>query len=182
MLAVRIRPATSDDAEALAVVQVRTWQAAYRGQVPQDYLDALDPVRRRRGWEQWLGAGDSAATVLALQHDTDGVIGFVSVSPSRDPDTDPQAVGEVAAIYVLPAHWGRGGGAMLMNAGLHRLAGAGFGAAILWVLDTNQQARRFYETGGWRPDGSVKTDDSRGFPLVEVRYRLTAIRWPGPPS
>jgi hypothetical protein len=41
----------------------------------------------------------------------------------------------------------------------------------LWVLETNTRARRFYESGGWRADGSSKTANSRGFPLVEVRYR-----------
>ena len=58
-----------------------------------------------------------------------------------------------------------------MNAALRRLADAGFREAVLWVLETNEAAQRFYEAGGWQPDGSVKSDDSRGFPLVEVRYR-----------
>jgi len=175
MLTVQIRPATVSDAEALAMVHVRTWQEVYRGQVPQDYLDGLDPVRRRHGWEHWLGDPPQPGGILVLQHETAGVIGFATVSASRDPDADPRVTGEVKAIYVLPAHWGQGGGAMLMSAGLRRLAEAGFRAATLWVLGTNQQARRFYEAGGWRPDGTVKTDDSRGFPLVEVRYRLDPL-------
>ena len=33
------------------------------------------------------------------------------------------------------------------------------------------RARRFYEATGWRCDGTVKVDESRGFPLIEVRYR-----------
>jgi hypothetical protein len=36
---------------------------------------------------------------------------------------------------------------------------------------SNVRARRFYEAAGWRPDGAAKIDDSRGFPLEEVRYR-----------
>jgi GNAT superfamily N-acetyltransferase len=175
MLTVQVRPATVSDAEALSVVQVRTWQAAYRGQVPQDHLDGLDPAARRPVWEQRLRDDRSPGAVLVLEHEAAGVIGFAAVSASRDPEADPQATGEVMAVYVLPEFWGRGGGAMLMSAGVRRLAGAGFRAATLWVLETNQQARRFYEAGGWRPDGTVKTDDSRGFPLVEVRYRLDAL-------
>jgi GNAT superfamily N-acetyltransferase len=172
---VQVRPATVSDAEALAVVHVRTWQAAYREDVPREYLDALDPARRRQGWEHWIRNDQPPAGTLVLHHHTDGVIGFINVSPSRDPDTDPLVVGEVKAIYLLPAHWRRGGGRMLMNAGLRRLADADYHEAILWVLETNQRARHFYEASGWHADGSVKTDDSRGFPLVEVRYRHHGI-------
>jgi hypothetical protein len=58
-----------------------------------------------------------------------------------------------------------------MAAALGRLGEAGFGQVILWVLDTNVRARRFYEAGGWHADGPVKQDDSFGIPLTEVRYR-----------
>jgi len=58
-----------------------------------------------------------------------------------------------------------------MAAALGRLGGAGFGQVILWVLDSNARARRFYEAGGWRADGAVKRDDSFGISLTEVRYR-----------
>ncbi|MBV9093965.1 MAG: hypothetical protein JO132_08830 [Streptosporangiaceae bacterium] len=58
-----------------------------------------------------------------------------------------------------------------MAAALERLAAAGFEQAILWVLDSNVRARRFYEAGGWSTDGAVKDDDSRGFRMTEVRYR-----------
>jgi hypothetical protein len=61
-----------------------------------------------------------------------------------------------------------------MEAGLRRLAEDGYREAILWVLATNDRARRFYEAGGWGVDGSTKSDDSRGLPLLEVRYRHAA--------
>ena len=160
-----------DDAGALGMVHVQTWQAAYRGQVPQDYLDKLDPVQRQSVWEHWLRDTKPPAGTSVLIDDRHGVMGFVSVSPSLDPDTDPLIVGQVSALYLLPAHWRKGAGTVLMNAGLRRLADAGFRQAILWVLESNVRARRFYEACGWRSDDSVKTDDSLGFPLVEIRYR-----------
>jgi hypothetical protein len=58
-------------------------------------------------------------------------------------------------------------------AGLVRL---GYANAILWVLDTNERARRFYALAGWEQDGASKTDGSRGFPITEVRYRRTLTR------
>ena len=58
-----------------------------------------------------------------------------------------------------------------MTAALGRLTELGYRQATLWVLDSNARARRFYAAAGFQPDGAVKVDDSRGFPLAEVRYR-----------
>ena len=52
------------------------------------------------------------------------------------------------------------------------LRGAGFSAAMLWVLDTNEIGRGFYQRGGWRLDEASKLDESFGAPLSEVRYRI----------
>jgi len=41
--AVTVRYATVGDAPALGRVHVRAWLAAYRGQMPDDYLDGLRP-------------------------------------------------------------------------------------------------------------------------------------------
>ena len=40
-----IRQATFDDAHAFGLVHAETWRMAYRGIVPDDFLDAIDPVR-----------------------------------------------------------------------------------------------------------------------------------------
>jgi Acetyltransferase (GNAT) family. len=51
------------------------------------------------------------------------------------------------------------------------LTDSGCREAILWVLESNQRARRFYEAAGWRADGGHKIDESYGFPMSLVRYR-----------
>lgn len=171
MHGVIVRPATVNDADVLAVVQIRTSQEAYRGKLPREHLDQLDPSVRRQVWRQLLESDPEPAATLVLEHQDAGVVGFINVAPSGDPDTDPQKVGEVRAVYVLPEHWGQGAGRLLVDAGLRRLEEAGRREVTLWVLETNGRARRFYEAGGWRADGSSKTRDSRGVPVVEVRYR-----------
>jgi len=172
---VMVRDARVADVARIGLVHVRSWQAAYRGLMPQDYLDGLDPEQRSDMWEHILAAQNPArAGVLVVEatEDEQQILGFVSYGTSRDDDADKQKVGEVAAIYLLPDAWGKGAGGQLMGAALGRLAGAGFAEATLWVLDTNVRARRFYQAGGWAPDGTVKTEDFRGFPLSEVRYRI----------
>jgi GNAT superfamily N-acetyltransferase len=171
-VAFSIRSARMEDAEALATIHVRSWQAAYAGLIPQRYLDSLRvDTRRLDRWKRGLAATawPSTGTLVA---DVDGrVAAFVGISPSRDDDQDSATVGEVRAIYAEPEAWGRGIGRALMGAALERLASAGFSSATLWVLDTNTSARRFYEAGPWRPDGATKHDDRGEFVLQEVRYR-----------
>jgi GNAT superfamily N-acetyltransferase len=48
---------------------------------------------------------------------------------------------------------------MLMAEARDRLAEAGFGEAILWVLDGNDRARSFYEREGWSPDGATREEN-----------------------
>jgi ribosomal protein S18 acetylase RimI-like enzyme len=164
-----VRHAVPEDAAALAVVHVRTWQSAYAGLIPQDHLDSLDPAQREPGWRRWLSGLRPPAAVLVCG-DGAAPSGFVAVQATRDPGADSTVTGEITAIYLLPECQGSGAGRELMTAAVAHLTSAGFRRATLWVLATNVRVRRFYEAAGWLPDGTSKVDSSRGFPLAEVRY------------
>jgi GNAT superfamily N-acetyltransferase len=166
-----VRPATVADADEIAAVHVRSWQAAYRGLMPQEYLDGLDPALRAERWRRNLAAADWSRSGVLVVTAGAGIAGFAGYWPTRDEDDDPARTGEVTAIYLHPHAWGQGLGRQLMTATLQNLAGAGYRDATLWVLRDNVRARRFYAGAGWAGDGAAKTDDSDGFPLLEVRYR-----------
>ena len=169
-----VRRATLADAEAIGLVHVRSWQSAYRGKIPQDYLDGLDPVRRSQVWRRIIEEADrSRGGVLVAVAGGGGITGFASFGPSRDSDADPRVTGEVFAIYAAPDAWGTGTGRALMGRAVVELAGLDYADAVLWVLDGNERARRFYALAGWEEDGASKTDGSRGFDITEVRYRRT---------
>lgn len=169
-----IRRAVLADAVAIGLVHVRSWQSAYRGKIPQDYLDGLDPARRAQAWRQIMEeVGPSRGGVLVAVDEGGGITGFVNFGPSRDRDADPRVTGEVFAIYVAPDAWGTGAGRALMGSAVAGLARLGYADATLWVLDANERARRFYALAGWKADGAAKTDASRGFAITEVRYRRT---------
>jgi GNAT superfamily N-acetyltransferase len=162
---VPIRPAVSADAAAIATVQVRSWRAAYRGLLPQEELDALDIGRRTETWTRILAASQWPRSGTLVAEGEDGVVGFAALSPTRDDDADPAVVGELAALYSLEQVWGTGVGRSLMAASLAAFGEAGYQRAGLWVLETNDRARRFYEAAGWAPDGAVRQDG-----VAEVRY------------
>lgn len=169
-----IRPATPADARVIAEVHVSSWQAAYVGQVPQDFLDGLSVETRELAWRDLLATTSWPETGALVLVGDDLVMGFCHVGASRDEDS-ADLTGEVTAIYLRPEAWSAGWGRRLMEEALSRLREASFREATLWVLETNDRARRFYEAGGWRHDGTIKIDDRGTFVLRELRYRLSLI-------
>jgi GNAT superfamily N-acetyltransferase len=163
---VTVRRATLEDAPALGRVHVRAWRAAYRGQMPDDYLDGLRPEDRAAGWERGLRRDRDQDPVLVVERDGE-VVGFALVGPAED----PAGAGELYAINVDPDHWGTGAGRALLAAAEAELARLGYAEAVLWVLPGNQRARRFYQIAGWATDGTGRTAEVQGVVVPEVRYR-----------
>ena len=54
-------------------------------------------------------------------------------------------------LYVLPSQQNKGYGTQLLNFAQGQCANA----PRLWILNTNQGAKRFYERNGFRPTGNV---------------------------
>jgi GNAT superfamily N-acetyltransferase len=165
---VSVRVGTLDDVPSVASVNVRSWQRAYRGQIPDAVLDALDVEQRANACRRWMA---NPQHVLLIAELPGRVLGFSSLVPSRDAGAEP-GTAEVAAIYVDPDNVRRGVGRALMAASLDGARGRGDRALTLWVLDTNHPARRFYESCGLRWDGSSKLEQRPGYSLNEVRYRI----------
>jgi GNAT superfamily N-acetyltransferase len=165
---VTCRPAAAADLAAVCEVRVRTWQAAYRGLVPQPYLDAMSPAaeadRRRPSFPR---PGEHVAEAGGR------VVGWAAIGPYRDEhgDAPTPGCGEVGAIYVLPDWQGRGVGRALMGYALDDLRRQRLVPVLLWVLAGNAQACRFYERAGFRPDGATHDYEIGGVTLPEVRYR-----------
>lgn len=166
-----IRQAELKDAFALAEVHVRTWQHAYHGQLPDQFLAGLSIEQRTTQWKDWLSYQSPLSSVSAAVNDG-SIVGFSWVDRCRDDDV-PVHTGERYAIYVLPMVQGKGIGKGLINAAVDRLRTVGCQLATLWVLESNSTARRFYEHHGWSPDGSPKTEQWQDAKLVEMRYRIT---------
>jgi ribosomal protein S18 acetylase RimI-like enzyme len=164
--AVTVRHATVDDAPALGRVHVRAWQAAYRGQMPEGYLDGLRAEDRAAGWERGLQRDRARDPVLVAERDG-RVVGFAVVGAAED----PRGAGELYAINVDPNHWGTGAGRALLLAAHAQLARLGYPEAVLWVLPGNRRARRFYEAAGWVAEGAERSAEVQGVVVPEVRYR-----------
>ncbi|MBV9662585.1 MAG: GNAT family N-acetyltransferase [Actinobacteria bacterium] len=162
-----IRPAEPADAEEVAAVHVRSWQVGYRGLMPDDYLDGLDPAERAATYTFGEIAPGGRQTIVAVN--AGSIVGFATIAPGRDDDLAD--LGELCALYVDPSHWGAGYGRELIAAARAALTGGGFTDAFLWVLVGNERAERFYRADGWTADGARKTAEVWGISVEEVRYR-----------
>jgi ribosomal protein S18 acetylase RimI-like enzyme len=181
---IEVSAAQPQDALAIARVHVSSWQAAYVGMMPEDYLASLSVEERASTWRGILGhgatLGQGATEVWIAREAGDParapgeVLGFVSIGAYRA--SEPLAeehLGEISSLYVSPGHWGRGIGATLWLRASERLAAAGFGTVALWVLVDNVRAIRFYRAMGFREDPGSECDFVLGgHPLRHVRYSL----------
>lgn len=164
---IMIRVATPLDVEHIAKLHVRTWQAAYRGHMPDSYLDGLDSSNRAAMWSRVIVQTD---TLVLVATTGDVLVGFCSLLPSRDPDGSA-AVGEIAAIYVEPSVWRSGIGSSLVEGIVESARERSFSEVTLWVLASNTVAHAFYEARGFLADGNTKIEERSGFSIHEVRYR-----------
>jgi RimJ/RimL family protein N-acetyltransferase len=163
-----IRTATPEDARAIAEVHVASWRSAYRGLLPDAYLDRLSVDEREAQRREHLDDSGSGWGTLVAEEDG-RVIGFATFGPSRDEDAPP-GTGEVPAIYLDPSAVGTGVGRELFAETVSGLRSAGFTRATLWVLEANERARRFYEKAGWTRDGATSDHDFDCANEPMVRY------------
>jgi GNAT superfamily N-acetyltransferase len=75
---------------------------------------------------------------------------------------------ELRSLYVVPQAWGSGLAHDLMETALDAMRDRGAHEAVLWVVEANARARRFYEREGWSADGEARPSDVGP---QELRYR-----------
>lgn len=157
-----IRP--DDDRLAISRIYEESWRYAYRGIIPQNYLDSIPAGR----WAKNLDR-EGLYTLLAVENDT--LIGTASYCRSRFPAWEDS--GEIVSIYLLSESIGKGYGRPLLDAAVDELKQLGFRDVFLWVLEDNQRAKAFYEKAGFVYTGDCLTDTIGRKELREVRYSLS---------
>ena len=165
---INIRPAEEKDAPHIADIHVKTWQYAYRGQVPDSYLDSLSIEKRTERWKENLQNPAKSVHSFVVEVN-DAIVGWCTVGDSRDEDA-AKDVGELYGIYINPDYIGKGLGPKLMEHALDALRKDDYKKATLWVLDTNAKTRKWYQDKGWEVEGKIKIDKRDNFELREVRY------------
>ncbi len=165
---IRIKPMESDaEIRGKAYVHWKAWQETYPGLVDRAYLEELTLEKCTDMAFRWPDH-------ILVAKDGEKVVGFVGYGPGCD-DALSEA-GEIYAIYILEAYYGRRVGYALMTAAVERLSE--YEKIAVWVLEGNQRAIRFYQRYGFLPDGTRK-QITLGTANTEVRMILSGKRRPG---
>jgi GNAT superfamily N-acetyltransferase len=145
-----IRPATDDDADALAEIHVAAWEASYRGILPDEEF-AKRPIERRRiQWREWLENDEHVVLVACAENGS--ILGFAGARLLDPPVGGFESY--LATLYLRPDCKRRGVGTMLLHAIAREVLALGAKTMVLRTLRLNP-ARAFYEKHGARllPDG-----------------------------
>ncbi|WP_328718373.1 GNAT family N-acetyltransferase [Streptomyces sp. NBC_00247] len=168
-----LREMTDEDCEAVAAIRVGGWQSAYRGLMPQPYLDAMDLGRETELRRERLAAGGAVNLVAVTGPPgppAPEVVGWACYGAYRKDDGRRTEGGELYTLYVRPDRTGVGTGRALLDEVTARAVADGFPTLALWVLRENAGARRFYERAGFTRDGAEEDFEAGGLMVPEVRY------------
>ena len=136
-------PADVDDAEAIAVLHAESWRSAYRGLLPDEFLDGPVFENRRALWVSRMRApGADRRLVCKAVGDDGALLGFACVLL----DAEPAWGALLDNLHVRPDLKGSGIGYALFRACREWVRSTIPGTNMhLTVLEGNERACRFYE-------------------------------------
>jgi len=162
---ITIRLAIPADAPDMAEVCKRSWEAAYAGIIPDDYIR-----------EKNAGRPALFARIITDENNTQHVIqadgktvGIMGIDSPRDKDLGSE-VYELQSIYLHPDCYRQGIGAQAMEFVSSVARNLGKTAITVWLLADNLNARAFYEKCGFTADGSSR-EKEYGKMLTSIRMR-----------
>ncbi len=152
----RVRTAVAEDSVIVGKVHSEAWKSAYRGIFPDEYI--YDDTASKRSEEFLESIKDDSCTYFLLE-ESDNVAGIVKTREANN-------VLEIESIYILNEYRGKGVGREFMN--FIKTYGS-WSCIFLWVLESNTNARRFYENNGFVLSGKSRMI-SRGIDLKQLQY------------
>lgn len=139
----------------------KSWKYTYQNIIPQNFLDNIPAGK----WADRVTVEGVHSLVLTKKGSPVGTASFCRSRWDKYSD-----YGEIISIYFLPEYIGKGYGRHLLLKCLDELKKAGFERILLWVLEDNRRAQRFYEKNGFVFSGECRTEQIGGKELRELMY------------
>ncbi|MEV4508408.1 GNAT family N-acetyltransferase [Dactylosporangium sp. NPDC049525] len=159
-----LRRARAADVDALVAIH-QVARRTYYGDLPFFY----DTELLREAYTVSVDAPDR--TVLCIDGAEGHPVGFLALGPPIPPA--PATTARLVGLYVDPAHWQRGVGGALHDAGVDVWQAAGVAEGHLEVWDGNERAKAFYLRRGWQPFGEPR-EGPLGRDFVHLRLVMPA--------
>lgn len=159
------RLADSADAPLISHIHATSWRKAYRGLVPQHFLDRLPDEYWVPSVRSWLDSERFSALIVYEDKKPLGVCIFGRGRDESHPDW-----GEIVSLYLLPEAFRRGLGGQLLQEALRLMQLDGFTRFYIWSLENNLPADQFYRKYDFHPTTDRDTFPLGGAAIPERRY------------
>ncbi len=159
-----IRKAKYDDIEQIVDIGIKDWKKVYKGIIDDEILDNLDRNKKIDKWRK----KPTMDNVIVAEKDRE-VLGYCSYSYNAIYE-NTEIDSEILALYVDYEKINNGIGKKLMRYVMKDLKDKKKSKLILWCLEKNENARKFYEKMGGRLITVEKYFEIEGKKYKEVGY------------
>lgn len=170
---ITIKDARVQDAETISNIYAESWKVAYKGLIPQRYLEELQNDFWVSAFQNWIN--NNILKVKQI-YENDTPVGCIGYGKSRDEKLPNW--GEIVSIYIHPDYFRKGYGQKMLDIALTDLKIDGFQNCYLWVLKENMTARLFYEKNGFQCNQDVFNLEIMGEKLMDIRYVIDLDNYP----
>lgn len=168
-----VRNMLESDTEDVAAIHLASWQKAYQHLLPSPYLSKLDLAKLRDNWRVGLEINPDVVRLVALQNKQ--VVGYSVGLENRFTGLFPEVPAELWAVYVHPDNWQQDIGSRLLRAFSEQISARNWSQFIVWVLEENHSARKFYEKNGGLIQPQQRISLYGGEEFNEVSYLFKTI-------
>lgn len=130
-----IKIVTQSDIMQAAIIHSESWKESHREICSPEFIAIHTPERQKCYLESEVAKGAQLYMLI-----DEKPVGIVSVHGSL-----------IENLYVLPSEQNQGYGTQLLAFAVGKCTGS----PSLWILNTNDRAKRFYERHGFKPTGNV---------------------------
>lgn len=130
-----VKLVTQSDMMQAAAIHAESWRKSHRDICSEEFIAIHTPERQKHYLESEIAKGAQLYMLI------DGKpVGIVSIHNSL-----------IANLYVLPGEQNKGYGTQLLTFAIGKCTES----PSLWVLSTNERAKKLYECNGFHPTGNI---------------------------
>lgn len=141
-----IRKAIEEDSKEIALLIIRSWKKAYRGLIPDDFLDNMSMENIEKNWKKNIISQNDKNSIFVYE-ERDKIHGVIRFGEPLDKE-NRRYNAEIHVLYVEPTLKRKGIGSRLFNFAKEYFIRYGKNNLIIWCLKGNEQGMNFYKKMG----------------------------------